>query len=253
MSEERTQPILGRLADQISAPGRTVLIAGAVLLVLGIISTVFAEGTIVHVTTNAPGAQVVIDGQPGDQVDASTWRFVQVPWGVREARAAHRDYVPHASVVDVGMFGEDRFQIQLERRKIRLTVNTTPGAEILLDGQAQGKANESGVFFSDQVLSGEYVVAVRLTGYEPWGQSLEIRNNETSFRASLQMTQERREEVARQRDRAFELMQEASELFGRRNYPAALQAINESLRLYPDDYRAQQLRERIVETIKILQ
>lgn len=253
MTSNRPQPFLGRIAEQVSAPGRTVMIASAVLFVFGAISTVFSQGKIVHVTTNAPGAQVVIDGRVGEQVDATTWRFDGVPWGTRNGVAAHRDYISKASPLGVGAFGEGRFQIDMERRKVKLTVNTMPGAEVFLDGQTFGKANPSGVFFHDQIPAGEYLIAIQLAGYEGANFRRGVHDDENSFRAQLQITQAKREEIARQRDRAFELLQDASNLFGRRQYQAALTAVDESIRLFPDDYRAQQLRERIVETIKILQ
>lgn len=205
------------------------------------------------VSTNAPGALVRIDGRPGNAIDQTVWRFERVPLGDRHAVLTHRDFVPRETVLGVGLFGDGRYQVEMERRRIRLTVNALPGAEVFLDGQSFGKVSESGVFFSEQVPAGDYSVSVRLAGYEEWHSQAALHNDETSLRVTLRMTPERRAEIARQRDRAFELMQDAATMFAKRNYKAALAAIEESLKLFPDDFRAQQLRDRIVETMRILQ
>jgi hypothetical protein len=249
---ERPQPILGRLAQTVSAPGRTVLIASAALFFLGAGSIVFSKGKTVVVTTNAANAQVRIDGRAGTQVDPTTWRFDGVPFGQRAALASHRDFIPRNHTLAVGVFSGGQFSLELERRKVRLTFKLPSGAEVFLNEQSFGKANESGVFINEHIPAGDYLVAVRLPGYEEWRRSAGLHEESNEFHPSLQMTPEKRAEVARQRDRAFQLLQEAEALFGRRNYSAALDAIQTSIRLFPEDYRALQLRDRIVETMKIL-
>lgn len=253
MIAERTDPLLGRLIRNVAAPVKTLLLASVVLFLLGVIALLFSRGKTVVVTTNAPEAQVRVDGELGNQVDATTWRFQRIPYGSRHLMASHRDFVTRQDALDVGLFSGGQRQVELERRKIRLTLNTSPGAEVILDGKTIGRANDSGVFSSDQILAGDYQLTVRLPGYQEWRFDAGLHNETVSLRAGLRMTEEKRTEIARQRDQAYELMQESAALFGRRNYRAALEVIERSIKLNPDDYRALQLRDRIVETLKILQ
>lgn len=253
MTTDRPQPFLGRLAEKVATPGRAVLIASSILFAAALGSLVVSAGTTVVVTTNTPGATVQLDGRAGSPVDDTTWLFQKVPFGKRYARALHRDFVAKGDEVRVGPMGKGRFHFDLERRKVQLTLNTSPGAEVFLNGQSFGKADPSGVFSNDQIPAGDYELVVRLRGYEDARWNAGLHEDSTSMRASLQMTQETRADIARQRERAFELIREAESLFNKRSFRPALNAVEESLRLNPDDYRAQQLRQRIVEIMQILQ
>lgn len=252
MTSDRPEPLLGRLSRRVTAPARTVIVASVLLFLLGLASFVVSRGKTVTVTTNAPDAQVRFDGRNGSPLNPTMWRFEQVPLGERSVSAVHRDYQTLAKPIDVSLFGGDQFQLDLERRQIRLSITTVPGAEVLLSGQKLGNADKGGVFSNDRVPAGDHELIVRSSGYEEWRSQVGLHEESETIRAALQMTQEKREEVGRQRNRAFELMQQASVLFSNRNYQGALEAVEESIRLYPDNFGAIQLRERIVETINIL-
>jgi hypothetical protein len=253
MTSDRPEPLLGRLTGRITAPGRTVMIASALLFLLGLASFTVSRGKTVTVLTNAPDAQVSFDGRSGTPLNPTMWRFEHVPFGERRVSAVHRDYLELVNPIDVSLFGADQFQLDLERRQVRLKVATVPGADVLLNGQKLGSADKGGVFSSDRVPAGDHELVVRSSGYEEWRSQVGLRDESAEIRAQLQMTFAKREEVGRQRNRAFELMQNANVLFSSRNYRGALEAIEESIRLYPDNFGAVQLRERIVETINILQ
>lgn len=244
---------LQRLADTVPAPGKTLLAASGILFVIAAASMAFSAGTTVIVTTNTPGGLVQIDGRDGIALSENSWQFNKVPFGTRYASAQHRDFVPKGEEVAVGPVSNGPFHFELERRKVRLTVNTVPGAEVLLNGQSYGKADPSGTFANDQIPAGDYEMVVRLAGYEERRVSAGLHEDSSSVYAPLQMTPEKRAEIARQRERAFELINEAESLFNRRSFQPALAAVEEAIRLNPEDFRAQQLRQRIVEIMQILQ
>jgi hypothetical protein len=250
---ERRQPLLGQLADRVSSPGRAVLIVGAVLFVWGAFSLGFSQGTTVVVTTTAPEAVVRLDGAAGTSLSPTSWRFERVPFGDRQVVATHRDFLTRTTELDVGIFGDRDLMLEMERRKIRLTLNTVPGAEVFLNGQSYGNADQAGVFVNAEVPAGDYQIAIRQTGYEDRGFPAQLHESVESLRVMLDMTAEKRAEISRQREQAFELLLQADTQYGRRLYQSALDSVQESIRINPEDSRAHRLRERIVETMKILQ
>jgi hypothetical protein len=253
MSAEQRSFLLARLAERVSKPGKTILLASVVLFVLAAGSLVFSRGRTVVLSTNTAGATVQIDGRPGRPLTDTSFQFDRVPFGTREAWVFHPDFLPRQEPLGVGPFGGGNRHLEMERRKVRLIVQTLPGAEVLLDGRPLGKADATGVFSNSDVPAGDYSMIVRLQGYEEWQATAALHENETTIRTYLQMTPERRAELSRQRDRAFELLIEAESLFNSRNYRAALAAVDEAIRLNPEDGRAAQLRQRIVEIMQILQ
>lgn len=247
------EPLLGKIGNKVTAPARTLLIASGVLLLIGVVSLVFSKGRNMTVTTNVDAARVFVDGREGGSLGGPSWRFVRVPFGERQVTAAHRDYVTLVNPMEVTIFSAPEYTLTLERRQVRLALETAPQAEVFLDGERFGSADPGGKFSSDKVPAGDYTMTVRAAGYEEWQADVALHDDENTVRAALAMTPEKREEVIRLRERAFELVQQANSLFAARNYRAALSAIEESIRLNPDNPGAIQMRERIVETINILQ
>lgn len=253
----RLEPIGGSGKSQ-----RVMLLLLGLSLFGALVSRFYGGGASVHLTSNSPGAIVRLDGgRMSGTADASgNADLLQVPYGSRSVEIIHPDYERFETAVSVSLLSANRFPFQLKPIPLTLTVNTIPGAEVSLNGQSQGNANSQGVFSKDGVNSGIYDILVTLPGYSSFSRArYHLSPASNSLDASLTISPERQrqmqEELQRElqgAERSRQLVIAARQQFNARQYEAALQSVDEALKIQPGNVEAQQLRSQVVQTMNIL-
>jgi len=223
--------------------------AVALLLAINFGVWLFSRGATISVSSNVPDAIVELDGR---STRGGTVQFSGVPFGERRLALSHSDYEPAQQLVNVGWFTGHAIRVEMKPLMVRLTVRTEPGAELLLNGNLLGAADSRGHFEKPDVLPGEYRLSVRLPGYTEWSGTLRLRPTEQGVDAPLQITPERQRQIEEKRAEMDRLLRVAQSQYTIRQYAAALQTVESALRIDPRNGLAQQLKERIVQTMNIL-
>ena len=236
----------------------------AICLVLSIIGALasrsYSKGGMAYLSSNAPGASIQFDVGFGGSTNASGYAEVgRLPYGTRSLQILHRDYQPISTSISMGWLSGNHFSFQLTPIPLTLRINTMPGAEVLLNGQSAGTANNQGIFVKPGVMPGDYRIQVTLPGYTPFNLTQHLSPPFAQFYAGLNVSQEKIRQMQEEQQRAQEnaarfqqLLRTAQQQFGSRQYQAALTAVDEALKLEPGNVAAQQLKTRIVQTINIL-
>jgi hypothetical protein len=129
----------------------------------------------------------------------------------------------------------------------------------MLNGQNAGVANNEGAFVKENVMPGDYDIQVTLRGHAPFQIRRHLSPSSEQLYANLNITQERLQEMREEQRRAQEkatraqqLIANAQQQFTLRQYRGALALIDQALQIEPENPNAKQLRNQIVETLKIL-
>jgi len=210
-----------------------------------------AAGTTVVVESNLPDATCVVGGEP--PVSAmNPARFERVPYGRHEVTVQRQYYRPVSVLLDVGWFSGHATQATLVPLPVELEIRTQPGAEVLVDGRAVGRAAPDGRFQLADAGLGRHVVVVRLKGYTDWSGQHDFYPPRVPLYAPLRMTDEARVELQQRRERMSRLMFEARNFFSAGQYQEALAALDQVLAIQPDDDEALRLRGQVQQTMDIL-
>jgi hypothetical protein len=234
----------------------------ALSIIGALASRSYSKGGMAYLATNAPGANIQVDGgfaRAGATNASGSAEFGRLPYGARSLQIIHRDYEPLSTTIGMGWFSGNRFSFQLKPIPLTLTVNTAPGAEVLLNGQSVGTANNQGAFVKAGVMPGDYDIQVTLAGYSPFHIRRHLSPKFEQMYAGLSVSQERVRQMQDEQRRTQEnaakvqqLLRTAQQQFNSRQYQAALAAVDEALKLEPGNAVAQQLKTRVVQTINIL-
>lgn len=223
---------------------RAGLIANAILIAA---CWFYSGGTTVSVKCNVPEAFVGIDGSQLGSIVATN-----VPYGVRNIQARHGSYFPVDMQHDVGWFTGHSVQLSLQPKPIRLVVQTEPGASVELDGQILGTADPRGVFLKEPVLPGKHTLKASLSGYDSAEANIEFTPPVFHWNLGLRISREHAQQLERDREESAALVVRSRDLFGKRQYHDALAAAERSLKLNSNNFEAQQLRDKIKETMQLL-
>ena len=232
---------------------RWMLGCSAVLLVASALFWLHSRGIDLRVTSNAEAQLAVDDNFVGIVKPNSPLVLKDVPFGKRTLRFQNSDYETLVESVPVGWLLNHSFQAQLQPRHVRLRVNTAPKAEVIVDGASAGFADSNGAFTKEGFTAGVHQVVIRLSGYSDWTLRGNFRPEEARVNAYLQVNPEKAREVADQRQKVNLLIAQGRSRFAARQYQPALQSLEEALRIDPSNAEAQALRNRVQETLKILQ
>ena len=260
---KRPQPTPRTRLQPIGGSGKSVYIM-FICLALSIIGALasrsYSKGGMAYLATNAPGVNIQVDGGFAGTTNASgSAEFGRLPFGARSLQIIHQDYEPLSTTIVMGWFSGNRFSFKLKPIPLTLTVNTAPGAEVLLNGQSMGTANNQGAFVKAGVMPGDYDIQVTLAGYTPFRLRRHLSPKFEQMYAGLNISQDRVRQMQEEQRRAQEnavqvqqLLRTAQQQFNSRQYQAALAAVDEALKLEPGNVTAQQLKTRVVQTINIL-
>src|SRR5271157_3142441 len=142
---KRPQPIPRTRLQPIGGSGKSayiMFICLALSIVGALASRSYSKGGIAYLATNAPGANIQVDGGLAGATNSSgSAEFGRLPYGARPLQITHPDYEPLSTTISMGWLSGNRFSFQLKPVPLTLTVNTAPGAEVLLNGQSMGTAN----------------------------------------------------------------------------------------------------------------
>jgi hypothetical protein len=235
----------------------------AICLALSIIGALWAraysKGGAAYISSNAPGAFIRIDGSGGQTNASGSGEVTGLPFGLRSLQMQHPDFQPLSTSISMGWLSSNRFSFHLTPIPLTLRINTMPGADVLLNGQSVGAANNQGVFIKSGVMPGDYRIQVTLAGYTPFNLTQHLSPPFAQFYAGLNISQERIRQMQDEQRRAQEnagrvqqLLRTAQQQFNSRQYQAALASVDEALKLEPGNVAAQQLKTRVVQTINIL-
>jgi hypothetical protein len=131
----------------------------------------------VVIATNAPNAQVFLDGQlAGTTNQVGKIKLPKVRTGKRVLLLVHKDFADLTKEIDVqSAFFPVTINAKLRPALFTLTVATTPPlAKVLLDDQEIGETDIAGELRIPEVRRGEHTLSVRRVGYEPHQETLEI-------------------------------------------------------------------------------
>ncbi len=236
-----------------------VLVCLALSIIGALASRSYSKGATAYITSNAPGANVRIDGNFDRTNPSGSAEFPGLPYGLRSLQIGHPDYEPLSTSINMGWLSGNRFSFRLVPIPLTLTVNTAPGAEVLLNGQSVGTANNQGVFVKAGVMPGDYDIQVTLAGYSPFHIRRHLSPRFEQMYAGLNVSQERllqmQEEQRRAQENAVKVQQllgSARQQFNSRQYKAALGTVDEALKIEPGNAWAQQLKNQIVQTMNVL-
>jgi hypothetical protein len=246
----------------IGGSGKSVYVV-LICLTLSIIGAVasrsYSKGTTAYISSNAPGASVRVDGGFGRANSSGAAEFIGLPFGTRSLAIEHGDYAPLSTSMSLGWLSGNRFSFHLTPIPLTLTVNTMPGAEVVLNGQSVGTANNQGAFVKTGVMPGDYDIQVTLAGYSPFQVRRHLSPKFEQMYAGLNISQEHLHQMQEEQRRAQEnagkvqhLLGSARQQFNSRQYQAALGTVDEALRIEPGNTGAQQLKNQIVQTMSIL-
>jgi hypothetical protein len=146
-----------------------MLVCLALSLIGAIAARSYSKGGTAYISCNAPGAQVSVDGGYRGIAGASgSVELRSLPYGKRALQIQQRDYELLSTTIGMGWLSGNRFSLQLKPLPLTLTVFTAAGADVQLNGQSVGTANQQGVFAKNDVLPGDYDIQVTLSGYTPF-------------------------------------------------------------------------------------
>ncbi len=236
-----------------------MLICLALSIIGALTSRFYSKGGTAYIACNAPRANIRIDNNVGETGVSGSAEFAGLPFGLRSLQIGHRDYEPLSTSISMGWLSGNRFSFQLTPIPLTLTVRTVPGAEVLLNGQSAGTANDQGVFVKAGVMPGDYDIQVTLAGYRPFHLRRHLSPKFEQMYAGLNISQERMQQMQEERQyaqqnaaRIQQLLGSARQQFNSRQYKAALATVDEALRIEPANAGAQQLKNQIVQTMNIL-
>jgi hypothetical protein len=231
-----------------------MLVAVAILLVMIWLGRVYANGRTLTVRTNAPNAQVTLDGGRWTSVGpARVAAFEKIPFGRREVAVTQPEYEPFSQVVSVGWFSfSPELQANLKPLPVELTVRTNAGAEVFLNNVSAGRAGQDGTFVRPDVIPGDYEIGVSLAGYTSWRAQTHLSPPSRTLWANLQITQEKVREIEAKRAEVTRHIADARRAFAGRDYHGALGALNAALALNPENSEAKSMRDQVDQTLKIL-
>lgn len=236
-----------------------MLVCLALSIAGALASRSYAKGGTAHITSNAPGVNIQIDGNFSTANASGSMEVAGMPFGSRNLQIGNRDYRPVSTAISMGWLSDNRFSFQLTPIPLTLTVNSMPGAEVLLNGKSIGTANSQGVFIKTDVMPGDYDIQVTMSGYNPFHQTGHLSPPFQQVYAGLNVSRERIQQIQEEQQQAQanalkvqQLLRNAQQQFNSRQYQAALAGVEEALKLQPANADAQQLKTRIVQTINIL-
>jgi PEGA domain len=233
-------------------------------LVCALAGRAYSKGGHVRITSNVRRAMIQIDGNqmvPADATGAA--EFAGIPFGSRSVQIIPQgfpaEYQPLTTTIHEAWLSGNNFSFTLQPVPVDLRVQTVPGAQISLNGQSSGYANNQGIFQKQGLNPGEYDITVSAPGYNPFQARQRLRPPAHQVYAYLSMTAERQRQIqqeqraAQEKAQRFELLlRNAHQQFVTRHYPGALATVDQALQLQPGDARAQQLKNQIVQTMRIL-
>jgi hypothetical protein len=191
--------------------------------------------------------------------NAGTAQFVGIPYGARTIEILQGDFEPFTQTTSVGWLSSNTFAYQLRPKVTSLLIRTNPDAQVSLNGQPAGNANQQGVFMKEGVNAGVYEIEVSLPGFTTWREKLHLGSPRSEFWAGLNISRERQQQMEAQQQQAqqnrvrFEqLLNTAQGQFRARQYKPALASVDEALKLQPNEPRAERLRSQIQQTMSIL-
>jgi hypothetical protein len=231
---------------------RWILGAVSLLILLSLVSCISSQGADIYIRMNVPGANIRLDGRVLSSDNTPT-EFREIPHGERQLEITHRDYQPPRDIVHHGWFSNHNLTYQLKPIPITLVVNTTSGAEILLNNSSVGHADQAGHFQKDNLEGGSYQIRLREAGYLESSYAIEIHPSQNNVvNAYLTMSPGRQRQIEENRQEISSLLRTAQQQFANRQYSSALASIDAALKLDPSNGEAAGFRARIVETMNIL-
>lgn len=230
---------------------RWILGGVTLLILLSLLSCISSQGADIYIRTNVLGAAIRLDNQVlGSDNNATVFR--KIPHGDRQLQITHRDYQPLSNIVHHEWFSNHNLIFQLVPAPVRLTVNTTPGAEVLLDNSSLGHADQQGHFQQDNLVAGTYQIRLKEAGYLDASATIEIHPPQHNVNGYLTMSPGRQRQIEENRQEITSLLRTAQQQFANRQYSSALASIDAALKLDPSSGEAAGFRARIVETMNIL-
>ena len=259
---KRARPAPRTRLQPIGGNGKSVYVMG-ICLALSIIgafaSRSYSIGGTVYIASNAPLASVQLDGIFQSNSAAGSAEFHNLPFGVRHLQIHDRDHEPLSTSISMGWLSSNRFSFHLTPIPLTLQVNTVPGAEVLLNGQNAGTANNQGVFVKPGLMPDDYDIQVTMAGYNPFHEKRHLSPRFEQVYVGLSVSQERIRQMQEEQRQAQEntakvqqLLRTAQQQFSSRQYQAALTTVDDALKLDPENAGAQQLKTRVARTIDIL-
>lgn len=167
-----SQPVPRTRLQPVGGSGKSVYVM-LVLLALSLIGALaarsYSKGGTAYIACNAPAAFINVDGSfRGMTGPSGSAEFRSLPYGARTLEIQQRDYEPLSTSITMGWLSKNRFSLQLKPLPLTLTIFTAPGADVQLNGQSVGTANNQGVFAKNDVMPGDYDIQVTLSGYTPF-------------------------------------------------------------------------------------
>ncbi len=238
---------------------RIALVSAVVLSLSAILAHWYGSGATATITCNAPGAHIVLNGYPNFADAGGNVELKRLDYGSARLVIQHPDYEPLDTNVHLSWLGTNRFRYDLKPIPATVRIDTLPGATVYLNGREAGRANGQGRYLSGELSPGEYDIEVKLAGYSPYVEHRRLRAGSTQVWTNLNPTAERLRQVEAEQQKASEnaaqvqrLFSAAQQRFASRQYNAALESVNQALRLDPANAGALQLRDQIVQTMSIL-
>lgn len=255
-------PIPRTRLKPLGGTGKSFRIVAALLAVSvigALASSAYSKGRTGTISVNVYQGTIQVDNTTGTLSRDGSVEFQHLPYGTRSVHIYDQDHQPLSTTVHIGLFSENRFAFQLIPVPLTLRVNTLPGAQVLLNGQSAGTANNQGFFFKDGIMPGEHRLQVTLPGYAPYEESGHwsppMHNVSPWLRVSQEHVRQMEEEQRRAQENAAKiqhLLGTARQEFNSRQYKSALTSVDEALRLEPSNAAGQQLKAQIVQTMNIL-
>jgi len=132
----RLQPISGGGKSKY-----VVMMCLGLSLVGAVVAQSYGKGASVRIRGNAPGANIVFDNGNSVKTDSSgSAQAYGIPIGSRTVQILHRDFEPLSTAVRAAWLSSNDFSYTLKPIVLMLTINTLPGAEIMVDGGLKPKA-----------------------------------------------------------------------------------------------------------------